>query len=81
MPRSLVLKGAALACVTLLGALIVVLVAWSRGGGEEEEARASTRAPIEAEAQLAPDTVLFGDTVRARVEAARVTHHLPHLCF
>jgi len=58
----------ALAVVVGLGALVVVLFAWDRGRDGASIQIAEDEPPIAARADLAPRSVLFGDTVRALVD-------------
>ena len=60
--------GIAFAVVAVVSALAVVLVASERGRDDESRAAIESPEAIAAQGILTPRTVLFGDTVRARVD-------------
>jgi len=66
--RTRIAMGIAFAVVAVAGALAVLLVAWERGGDDESRAAIESPEAIAAQGILTPRTVLFGDTVRARVD-------------
>ncbi len=67
MTRKRIVAGIVLAGVAGAGALVLLLAA-ERGGDGEPQAVERSRQAIVANGVLTPGTVLFGDTVRARVD-------------
>ncbi|MBA2741008.1 MAG: hypothetical protein H0U46_03250 [Actinobacteria bacterium] len=64
--HKILLTGAVVA-IAVMSALAIALVTWERNGETADGDSASTD-PIAATGTLAPTTVLFGDTLRARVD-------------
>jgi hypothetical protein len=66
--RERTLLGAVLAGVVAASALVVLVLAWDRGGEGESAATAEAAPAIEARATLTPRVMEFGDTLRASVD-------------
>jgi hypothetical protein len=54
--------------IVVLAAIVVVLVAWGRGGASTSESAQEPAPEIETHANITPSPVLFGDTVQANVD-------------